>query len=169
MINLSSHNLTIGEEKLLRRGLSFVPTPKFDMFRWVKDLHLFARKLRWHKHFKLVEKRESRELGIPVDILGDVRLLFSLDKTLPIQDGEGPFTNLKNKSVKMPPQNEVTCIGVFLKQAIQDLGLLSSTPQRYNCGRDEREAIKTLERNKSIIVKPSDKGGNVVLMTREYY
>lgn len=34
------------------KGLSFVPMSIFNTFTWVRELHLFVRKLKWHKFFK---------------------------------------------------------------------------------------------------------------------
>lgn len=50
-IYLSSHILTNAEMGILQKGLSFVPTSKFNIFKWTTDLNLLACKLRWCKYF----------------------------------------------------------------------------------------------------------------------
>ncbi|XP_069591429.1 uncharacterized protein [Ranitomeya imitator] len=45
VINLSTHILTIAQEKVLQKGLNFSPSSHLDSFITIKDLHLFARKL----------------------------------------------------------------------------------------------------------------------------
>lgn len=36
---------------LLKKGLSFTRTPTYDLFTWVKDVHLFAHKLAHHEYY----------------------------------------------------------------------------------------------------------------------
>ncbi|XP_069601572.1 uncharacterized protein [Ranitomeya imitator] len=45
VINLSSHSLSETQVDLLKLGLNFVPSNKFDFFTVLKDTHLFCRKL----------------------------------------------------------------------------------------------------------------------------
>lgn len=60
------------------------------------------------------------KLGIPEDMLTDVRLLFGLSET-DSNSGKGPFTSLKNKSTKIPPQGEISSIDIFTNSVLQDL------------------------------------------------
>lgn len=154
---------------ILQRGLSFVPTSKFDLFNWTKDLNLFARKLRWRKYFCAQEKKQCAELQIPDDLLSDVRLLYSL-ADMPNETGKGPFTSLHNKSKKMPPHGDISCVDVFLHSVLQDLEAISkiSSPTN-NCTRAETEVIKNLEKDKKIVIKSSDKGGNIVILDFTQY
>lgn len=82
---------------VLKKGLSFVPFNHFNLFKWVKDIFLFARKIHWKKLFSSRDKRESDQLGIPTDLLRDIRLLYSLSERSLGQDGQGPFTTLKEQ------------------------------------------------------------------------
>lgn len=45
IINLSSHILSAEERALLSKGLSFCPASNLNIFKVIKDLNLFARKL----------------------------------------------------------------------------------------------------------------------------
>lgn len=53
IINLSNDNLTLEEINLLKKGFTFTPTPCYSSFEWVKDVHLFARRLALHKFHKI--------------------------------------------------------------------------------------------------------------------
>lgn len=77
------------EKNVLCKGLSFVPTPKFNLFDWTKDISLFSRKLRWQKYFCTRQRREALKLGIAPNMLEDVHLLYgiadSMDDTGKVQ------------------------------------------------------------------------------------
>ena len=51
VINLSSRNITIAEETLLNRGLSFCPTSKLDEVKLCQSTEIFCRKVRLAEHF----------------------------------------------------------------------------------------------------------------------
>ncbi|KAM4038358.1 uncharacterized protein ACNLHF_016669 [Anomaloglossus baeobatrachus] len=171
IVNLSRHRLSSNEEKILRSGLSFVPTTRFDAFNWVKDVHLFVRKLKWRKHFCLVNRKRSQELGISVDMLEDVDTLIELENEGTREIGKGPFSTLKNKSKKTPPLGDYTTLDLFCKIVSDEIKMIH--PRKHatisNVAEDDRDAITNLEQNNNIVIKPSDKGGNIVLLDRETY
>lgn len=154
---------------ILQKGLNFIPTNSFNHFTFVKDLHLFTRKLSWKKHFKIQARKESQNLGVPLDILTDVRTLYDLSSESEIPIGEGPFTDFKPQSKRAPPRTEPACIEAFLQKVMLDVEDMMTHPAPSNCTRMERAALRALEQDESIIIKPSDKGGNVVLMDRREY
>ena len=51
IINLSSRNITIAEETLLNRGLSFCPTSKLDEVKLCQSTEDFCRKVRLAEYF----------------------------------------------------------------------------------------------------------------------
>ena len=51
VINVSSRNITIAEETLLNRGLSFCPTSKLDEVRLCQSTEIFCRKVRLAEYF----------------------------------------------------------------------------------------------------------------------
>lgn len=45
VFNLSKISLSPEHIAVLKKGLSFVPTQVENLFKWVKDIHFFSRKL----------------------------------------------------------------------------------------------------------------------------
>lgn len=79
---------------------------------------------------------------------------------------------LQIKSLHMPPLGKNKWLSVFLNQIQTDLHQIDwSNKGRDNITKEEEErrAIKELTQAKDIILKRSDKGGNVVLMDAEKY
>lgn len=78
--------------------------------------------------------------------------------------------NLSIKSVKMPPLSKHKSIEFFLAQVKRDL---SKVNWKYrgidNLSKEERKALKELEETPGIVIKGSDKGGNLVLLTEDQY
>ncbi|XP_044141738.1 LOW QUALITY PROTEIN: acetylserotonin O-methyltransferase-like [Bufo gargarizans] len=70
----------------------------------------------------------------------------------------------------MPPPHNYECIEIFLQMVLSDLEKLENIrPRKYNLSRVEMSALQSLERDKSIIIKPSDKGGNLVILDQPLY
>lgn len=49
IIYLTDHRLSRDELRLLQKELGFVPTTRFDVFVWLKDIDLFVQKIKWRK------------------------------------------------------------------------------------------------------------------------
>ncbi|XP_040277995.1 zinc finger protein OZF-like [Bufo bufo] len=69
----------------------------------------------------------------------------------------------------MPPLGDPTCIDVFVNQVCRDLSSLISRHGGFNCSKSEYKALLDLEKKKNLIIKPLDKGGNIVLMNTNDY
>lgn len=78
------------------------------------------------------------------------------------------MTDLKNLSTKMPPVGDISVIDVFEEAVLKYLACLR-VHSKPNCTQTELEVIKSLENEKELIVKPSDKGGNTVILDRDQY
>lgn len=126
---------------IICKGLSFVPTPKFQMT--------------WKKYFCLKERKEAAELGIALDMLQDVHLLYGIADSC-IDTGKGPMTDLRCKSTKMPPQGDISAIYRFVEVVLRDLKRLKVNSKR-NYTPAELDAIKSLENYPDIFIKPSEK------------
>lgn len=153
----------------MSKGLTFVPTTKFNVFTWIKDLNLFIRKLKWHKFYKTIDQTQAQELGIDPEDLPTVRELMGL---LDESNGTGiGYTELKKKSVRMPPQMDCPEIDMFLKLASVALEKMDSDSRmtKGNFTKEEMNALLVLEKDDNIILKPSDKGGNLVIMSHKIY
>ena len=76
---------------------------------------------------------------------------------------------VKNKSNFIPPKYR----NLALERYIDNLHNIPVTKRNhninYNISMAERNAIKTLANNDSIIIKEADKGGAVVIMDKENY
>lgn len=159
-VNLSALTLTWDKLKVLKKGLSFVPTTKFDDFEWTKDLNLFVRKLKWARFFHK-KKEKCTDFGVDMEDLEGMEVLEGLleEGTRPI--GEGPFTMLRNKNCKPPPFKQHSCIDTFNDVVTIDFRQLTATPKKlnHNLTPSEFKALMALEKNNAIIIKSSDKGG----------
>ncbi|XP_056416174.1 immunoglobulin superfamily member 3 [Hyla sarda] len=170
IINLSSYSLSTNEISLLKRGLSFTPTPRFDTFTWVKDINLFARKLclhKWHQqHNDPVLTAQSNELKA-IEVLEDL-LLENIEGP---RGCEGPLTNLRPKSRLTPSLSQYGSIDTFVNLVVKEIEKIRPTQKMVytNLAAGEREALENLRTNTDIIIKASDKGGNVVLLDRSEY
>lgn len=152
---------TTAEVSLLQKGLGFVPTTKFDCFTWLKDLDLFIRKLKWKKFFKQKDIQECIDLGISEEDLPGIITLSSLLDDNTRMAGEGPFTDLRSKSRRNPPPMNYHNLDVFQKVVTDALEKLAQSTCRpfNNLKSEEIQALHDLERDKSLVIKPSNKGG----------
>lgn len=81
-----------------------------------------------------------------------------------------PTTFFKKLLTKFPPPNINPNVAIFLKQTIRDickLPLKKNNPTNLTV--KENKALDNLHKNKSIIIKASDKGGNVFIMKNSHY
>ncbi|XP_068129765.1 cilia- and flagella-associated protein 54 [Hyperolius riggenbachi] len=79
-------------------------------------------------------------------------------------------TNLRPKSNFMPALSSNKYTSMFMDLVAEDLKLINWKKKGSdNLGIGEREALRDLQENVKIEIKRSDKGGNVVIMSREYY
>ena len=73
------------------------------------------------------------------------------------------------KSTGKPPAGDL-CVELFLSKMEQELfSFLLGKPQSYNLTKEERQALKNLKEERSIITKPADKGSFVVVSDSEDY
>ncbi|XP_073422111.1 uncharacterized protein [Dendrobates tinctorius] len=172
-VNLSSHVLTTDELSVLSRGLNFVPVNRFNCFEWVKDLNLFCRKLKWKKFFRHNSREACKQQGLnEEDIEGYEALIGLLNENDRVPTaGKGPFTTLRNKSERMPPVGDMGNIDIFASLVERDLKKLAGPEweNKDNLLASERIALEALKKNDQIVVKPSDKGGNMVILNHIEY
>lgn len=100
-----------------------------------------------------------------------------MDPSDPISDEEEPEIEIspepskfKAKSQKYPNLKTCPAVWAFLKQTkkqIEDLEFPSCTED--NLSQAQQVALTNIMHNGDIIVKPSDKGGNVVVMDKTQY
>ncbi|KAM4807737.1 sperm-tail PG-rich repeat-containing protein 2 [Rhinophrynus dorsalis] len=162
IINLTDVDLEESHVSLLRKGLSFSPTCNNDKFEMVKDLHLFSRKVL----LKFLHSRPACA-GADDQIMKDLEDLLK-ENVEEVSDQR--FTKLKPKSKCMPPLTLNSNIKVFTELVEKDISSLSMFGLfESNLVKDEFKVMKELSINKEIIIKPSDKGGNVVILSEREY
>jgi hypothetical protein len=142
IINLSSYKLEDSETRLLSKGLKFTPTPVTNTMDLEKDIQNFGRKLRLLEFFDEDNTQES-----------DVNLV-------------------RNKSKFTPPRNRDTNLDMcvdYLTRMGENLKGQQTKHNMSNLNKQERDALKSLQGNKGIIIKEADKGGAIVIMNTEFY
>uniref|UniRef100_A0A8C5Q9K2 Reverse transcriptase domain-containing protein n=1 Tax=Leptobrachium leishanense TaxID=445787 RepID=A0A8C5Q9K2_9ANUR len=170
IINLSEFTLQEKHLRILEKGLSFVPSPRFDQFTWIKDLNLFARKLALHEVFVKKDERQAKQLGITPEDFPHLRTLMDL-----LEENEEPsqemYKKFKNKSKYTPSFSEFSSIDLFVKLVTDEITKLEIIPwkKEQNLSREERTALRELKNEKTIEIKASDKGGNIVIMSKSNY
>ncbi|XP_041424931.1 uncharacterized protein LOC121395443 isoform X3 [Xenopus laevis] len=79
--------------------------------------------------------------------------------------------NVDQKVSFFPPMTN-HCVETFVKAVERDIGKLEWSKRHsktLNLSREERVALQTLKDDTSIIIKPADKGGAIVVMDMETY
>lgn len=80
------------------------------------------------------------------------------------------LTTLKNKSQSFPLSALNSNVNLFLKQVAQDVDALPlSTPSRPNLSHQLQQAFEKLISYSHLTIKPSDKGGNIVILNNDQY
>lgn len=97
IINLSDHILTDDEILILSQP------PKYNSFEWTKNINMFIRKDRWAKFVYKRNKRMCNDVGLEMSYLEGIETLKSLYEESNRPVGEGPFTELHNKSTWPAP------------------------------------------------------------------
>lgn len=178
------------ELEVLRLGLSFCPSQHIDKFTLVKDLHIFARNLTYKYIFdtdrgKGVKREEDLYKGFKVQDFRALKMLIQLlDENEGYADSQDssykeeevitatPIVPLKFKAKSQKFPNLQTCPAVwaFLKQTTKQIeGMQFPKRTINNLSLAQQSALKNLMEKEDLVIKPSDKGGNVVLMNREDY
>ena len=136
--NLSNEQLTDEQITLLLRGLKFIPTP-------VTKENLIRRQL-------LADFNQfARQMRLQYIFHGE-------------ENEPHPF---HVKSDWKPPIQPSVALETFLEEVKFELASTALVKPKDNISTGERQALKELSRNKSIILKKSDKGSTTVLMSRQ--
>lgn len=180
VINLSNFKLEKRYTDLLSRGLSFSPSTGMDLFDVFKDVCLFLRRV----YFKLLYSDRSSEMntqtsGVDSNDMEAIDLLVSLleEGTISTDDEEIEESfnwrisaGLKIRSTSMPQFRKNKRLGVFLNLVQEDLEKVEwKNSTGDNLSVDERKALKELQKAQEIVIKQSDKGVNVVLLSTDMY
>ncbi|CAJ0968257.1 unnamed protein product [Ranitomeya imitator] len=156
VVNISSKSLGVAEHSVLQKGLSYCPSYKHNTFQMDMDLQKFYRSLRLKLHFSQNNQVtsstvQSPPVGITAASLG-----------------------LRDRSTYQPPKGShpLETFIHFVDRLFQklrndtDRGLIHYPS---NLSVSERQALKLLQQEKDIIIKPADKGGAIVVMDKLHY
>ena len=139
--------LTDSERSVLSKGLNFVPlTPQVDQFQLHLDMERFFRSIRWSV------------------VLGSIPEPYTNDELDPISKLFGKSKN------NMPKTNISVAVEDYIAQCRFGIRNLKPKPIRnLNLTADEIGALKNLRTRDDIVIKPADKGGAVVVWSRQAY
>ncbi|KAM4043149.1 uncharacterized protein ACNLHF_013530 isoform 1-T1 [Anomaloglossus baeobatrachus] len=168
VINLSTHQLTSADVSLLERGLSFSPVAKFDPFLATKDLHIFARSLIFKKYFfddQLHSMFPSAQEQEAIRILEEL----SAESTIGVE-GKIP-SSIKPRSKRFPSFASCPNIELFVQIVSENFKEIAThvTSREDNLTREERSRLYELKHLSNVVLKPADKGGNIVIWPSDMY
>lgn len=179
IINLSIFKQEKRHLALLSRGLSFSPSADMDEFEIYKDLNLFLRRVYYRS---LYSDRPSEPNVTREPSTGDTLALKQLESLfeeggISSDDDETSAScswrrdaGLRIWSTKMPQLRKDKRLGIFLDLVQEDLAKINwHINDTSNLPSDERQALMELRKSDKIIIKPRDKGGNVVLLPIDMY
>ena len=161
IVNLSDQTLSKDQLDALSKGLKFCPTPGApDPGESVEDLN------RLHRRVRQIAFFENPEFANDHDDTGDLQ---SQTQNL---DSLSPF---KHRKFKLPssgrgppaPPNVEAMVKSNETDFIKRRAF--TNPSSTNFSPKERKAITELRNNPSIVIKPADKGGAVVILSRSDY
>lgn len=174
VVNLSDLKLTPDHISLLQKGMTFSPVANMDKFTVFKDVTLFLRKVFLHSLYD--QKDSAAVAALPIDA-EDQKALDILNSLL--EENEGPSeiptsirrqANLRIRSQKMPPLSKNKWLNLFLDMLQTDLEKADWTQKSPDNLTDGKiPALNNLKKRNNIVIKKSDKGGNVVLLNQQDY
>ncbi|CAJ0946809.1 unnamed protein product, partial [Ranitomeya imitator] len=150
--NLSSHQLSGNEISLLQKGLKFAPTKQAKPFELYISMKKYLRNLALKKYFL---KKEH--------ISTNIRLCNTTEYV---------HTSLANASTFHPIQEYSKAFHSFDMLVSRDIRKYNTKNMQYlpnNLNTQERKAIKDLQTNHNIVVRPADKGGGIVILDHSMY
>ena len=141
VFDLSNNVLSQTEISVLEKGLGFIPTPNMiNDADLRRDFKEFSRKMSCKSYFRDEPSKDLIE--IPA---------FRPKPTWKHAAGD-------------------TCVELFLSKEEHELfSFLPGKPQSYNLTKEKWQALKNLTEDRSIVIKPADKGSCVVVWDCEDY
>ena len=143
IINISSYVLNDTEIQLLSKGSKFCPTPQYpDLLDLEVDLNEFARSL----------------------------LLQELFANKTNNSSQGSLVKKKGEFIPNDSNNfDLNSVVKKLKKVGASLNNIPKNEVNFNITLSERKALKTLQANKNIVIRESDKGSALVVMNANFY
>ena len=143
VINLSSRNITIAEETLLNRGLSFCPTSKLDEVKLFQSTEFFCREVRLAEYF---DNSNSDNLQ--------------------------PNYTAHKSTVWTPPAGRNLCMYTFVNHVRGHPNTFIKSKKNlnvHNLPTEEKKALNNLMTDREIVIRKADNGGAITLLNQEDY
>ena len=141
-VNYSSHIITDAEHSLLNKHLNYVPIPeKVNKNQLQYDIERFRRSCRWQEFNKGAHK-------------------------------DFPETVFPVKKHNLPNCAPSRTLSDFCYGIESDLISLDNNTKKYNLSLEEKDALNgliTKQKNGSIVIQKTDKGGGIAIMDRNDY
>ena len=156
VVNLSSRTLTTDELTLLSRGLNFCPTPgEPNISDLSKDLEKFHLSTRRTSFFMKDDAPSFNHTAISQS-----------SQTISNHTQAFDHPRFKHKSNWKPTGHPILeSMILFNEQSLHDIPLRAPHQQNLTIG--EKKALADLTADKSIVIKPADKGSAVVILDRQ--
>lgn len=147
IVNLSNKILSDEHKSILRKGLSFIPTPKLpNHIHSLRDTLLFTRRIRLNEFF------DRNPIPPPMDNPLDHPSYPKKERSF--NPNKGPNLQLE----KFISDIEETATNYLPNKNLHS-----------NLTLPQWQALKDLRNDKSIIIKPADKGGALVILNTNDY
>ena len=145
--------MTSEETRLLEKGLTFIPTrDKVNTTSILADLCEWERRMRLKKYY--YDKKTQNE-----PITED-----SQDMTL-----HDKIKARERNKIFIPPTGRDKNLDLYIDLVKEDILKNISRKHNSNLTDKERNALKTLMNDQSIIIRPADKGSGIVIMDTDDY
>ncbi|CAH2313286.1 Hypothetical predicted protein [Pelobates cultripes] len=109
----------------------------------------------------------ANDLGLSLE---DFEFSKTLTELLDEQNPSKSLTKLKPQSWFTPNLKDTPHVDLFVEMTTSDLTKMHlERPANNNLTTNERKALKVLKSLDNVIIKPADKGGNIVLLNRDMY
>ena len=167
VVNLSDYTLTESQKSVLRKGLSFCPTPREpDMGEIASDLDKFFRilKLKSFFHDKNMENQAQTSTHQEPEA-------GTSNASQPIQPNQ-PSCTFKIPSTFTPTEADLADpnLEAFCRSVKFDVSKFHPRiPKCDNLTLDERKGLKELQANQDIVIKKEDKGSAIVIQNTKDY
>lgn len=155
-INLSSYTPSMADLSLLEKGLTYIPTPRLlPVQNIINNKQQLIRTLKLKDHFKTQETA-----------------LNPKHKTFTEKSTWAPKLEDLSEEARTTIEKINTCTSNFLANhstlTINEKQYIK-LKEKHNLTHDELTSLKKLKSNKTIIIKPADKGGATVILDTDNY
>lgn len=157
-----------------------------DKYEAIKDLYLFSRNLTYKflfdndrlqsiqdkqileqvKNYTMEDFQALQDLILLLDENNHSDQIDTSSISEPLSDTSAPFGTFKCKSQCFPDLTTNPNIWSFLMGTVNDIKQMNIIPKPHNLTPAQTKAISKLQNHPDLEIKPADKGGNIVLMTK---